>query len=257
MPPQALCDDNLQGSPSHQKRLQLQSFPTESKSGETSLCILTLTSYRQHQHSSTTLTHIPRPRGDTRLLRCAPLAPASLLPLISTILLAPSLTFAFPPLDPGVPYSQLFERGECGGQACGWNNQVCCEVGFACYTDSSNQAQCSSTAAGSVATAGAGQWNYITTTYVETDLQTITSTISSYVAGAGGWAQPTSSACDYTTNQTPCGDICCESNGIATLKGIASLRQMVAAQPTTPAITAQCTRPPTLQVYRCARPPAP
>jgi hypothetical protein len=139
-------------------------------------------------------------------------APASLLPLISTILLAPSLTSAFPPLDPGVPYSQLFERGECGGQACGWNGQVCCEVGFACYTDSSNQAQCSSTAAGSAQTAAAGQWNYITTTYVETDLQTITSTISSYVAGGGGWAQPTSEACDYTVNETPCGATCCASN---------------------------------------------
>ena len=139
-------------------------------------------------------------------------ASASLLPLISTILLAPSLTSAFPPLDPGVPYSQLFERGECGGQACGWNGQVCCEVGFACYTDSSNQAQCSSTAAGSAQTAAAGQWNYITTTYVETDLQTITSTISSYVAGGGGWAQPTSEACDYTVNETPCGATCCASN---------------------------------------------
>jgi hypothetical protein len=141
------------------------------------------------------------------------LASASLLPFISTILLAPSLTLAFPPLDPGVPYSQLFGRGECGGQTCGWNGQVCCEAGFACYTDSANQAQCSSTAAGSAeTTAAGGQWNYITTTYVETDLQTITSTISSYVAGAGGWPQTTAAACDYAVNETPCGDICCASD---------------------------------------------
>jgi hypothetical protein len=136
---------------------------------------------------------------------------ASLLQLASIILLAPTLTLAFPPLEPGVPYSQLFERDECGGQACGWNGQLCCAVGSVCYTDSSNQAQCSTAAVGSGETAAAGQWTYYTTTYVETDLQTITSTGSSYMGG--GWAQPTASVatCDYTTNQTPCGDICCKS----------------------------------------------
>jgi len=137
-------------------------------------------------------------------------APVSLLPLISTILLAPSPTSAFPPLEAGVPYSQLFERGECAGQVCGWNGQLCCESGQGCFTNNLNQAICSSTAAGSAETATGGQWNYITTTYVETDLQTITSTISSYVSG--GWAQPTSGACDYASNETPCGDVCCASN---------------------------------------------
>jgi len=137
------------------------------------------------------------------------IAPASLLPFISTILLAPSLTSAFPPLEPGVPYSQLFERSDCGGQVCGWNGQLCCESGQGCFTNTLNQAIC--TPAGSAATTAAGEWNYITTTYVETDLQTITSTISSYVGG-GGWAQPTSGACDYASNETPCGDTCCASN---------------------------------------------
>ena len=119
------------------------------------------------------------------------LVPAPLLQLISTILLTPTLTSAFPPLEAGVPYSQLFERGECGGQVCGWNGQLCCSAGYGCYTDSSNQAQCSSTGGGSGQTAAAGRWDYVTTTYVETDLRTVTSTMSSYVGagGAGGdWA---------------------------------------------------------------------
>ncbi|KAM0702696.1 hypothetical protein Q7P35_010128 [Cladosporium inversicolor] len=129
--------------------------------------------------------------------------------LLPTILLAPALTLALPPLELGVPYSQLFERGECGGPSCGWNGQLCCSAGQGCFTDASNQAQC--TAGGTAETAAAaGEWAYSTTTYVETDLQTITSTISSYLGG--GWAQPTSGACDYASNETPCGDTCCKSS---------------------------------------------
>lgn len=138
------------------------------------------------------------------------IAHASLLRLLPTLLLAPTLTLAFPPLEAGVPYSQLFERGECAGQACGWNGQLCCQAGYGCFTDASNQAQCSSTAGGTGETAAAGQWGFSTTTYTETDLQTITSTTSSYL----GWAEPTGTAggCDYTTNETPCGDTCCKSS---------------------------------------------
>lgn len=138
-------------------------------------------------------------------------APAPLLHLISTILLAPSLTSALPPLELGVPYSQLFERSECAGQVCGWNGQLCCQSGYGCFTDSSNQAQCSSTAGGSGETAAAGEWTYQTTTYVETDLRTVTSTISSYMGG-GDVAQPTGGACDYAKNESPCGDVCCKSS---------------------------------------------
>lgn len=138
-------------------------------------------------------------------------APMSRLSLASALLLAPTFTYAFPPLEAGVPYSQLFERSECAGETCGWNGQLCCSAGYGCYTDSSNQAQCSSTAGGGGQTAAGGSWNYVTTTYVETDLQTITSTISSYVGG-GDWTQPTGSACDYAKNEEPCGDVCCKSD---------------------------------------------
>lgn len=140
------------------------------------------------------------------------LVPVPLLQLISTILLNPNLTSAFPPLEAGVPYSQLFERGECGGQVCGWNGQLCCSAGYGCYTDSSNQAQCSSTGGGSGQTAAAGRWDYITTTYVETDLKTVTSTMSTYVGAGGDATQPTSGACDYAKNESPCGDVCCKSS---------------------------------------------
>lgn len=153
------------------------------------------------------------------------LAPASLLHLISTILLTPALTSARPQLEAGVPFSQLFERGECNGQLCGWNDQLCCSAGSACYTDSANQAQCSSTGGGqwtpatvtASATAagggGGGYWQYYTTTY--TDTEVYTSTVSSWMAGGAGGgatASATSASCDYTVNETPCGGICCKSS---------------------------------------------
>ncbi|KAI9738640.1 MAG: hypothetical protein M1834_008145 [Cirrosporium novae-zelandiae] len=102
----------------------------------------------------------------------------------------------------------LVERG-CVNP-CGWYSQVCCGSSSACYTNTAGEAACSAAA---TSYSGNGAWTYYTTTYVETDLVTITSTYSSYVATATYWA--TSSAtpsCDYSLNQTPCGSICCAGN---------------------------------------------
>ncbi|KAM0722940.1 hypothetical protein Q7P37_001138 [Cladosporium fusiforme] len=149
------------------------------------------------------------------------LARSPLAHLVAAVLIAPTLTYAFPPLEAGVPYSQLFERNECAGEMCGWNGQLCCSAGYGCYTDSSNQAQCSSTGGGSGQTAAAGRWEYVTTTYVETDLKTYTSTISSYAGDGGDWATPTaaSGTCDFAKNEEPCGDVCCKSSEYCYQKG--------------------------------------
>ena len=150
-------------------------------------------------------------------------APAPLLSLLATLLLTPPprQVAANPhPLaskSAGFSYNQLFARWDCTGELCGWNDQLCCSAGSACYTDASNQAQCSPTsgyAAPSSAVAGAGgYWEYFTTTYTLTDLETITST-GSYLGGAATYsAQASASArCNYALQETPCGDVCCASD---------------------------------------------
>lgn len=53
-----------------------------------------------------------------------------------------------------------------------------------------------------------------TTTYVETNLQTVTKTGSSFVGGGGGAVETGSgdAKCHYALNETPCGGICCASD---------------------------------------------
>ena len=91
---------------------------------------------------------------------------------------------------------------------CGYYGQLCCESGEVCYTDSNNQAQCG--AAGAVTTAtvaattAAGSWEYYTTTYLQTDLQTVTRTLSTFVP-------QTTISCAYSQGETPCGSCCCLS----------------------------------------------
>lgn len=48
-----------------------------------------------------------------------------------------------------------------------------------------------------------GSWQYITTTYVMTDLQTITTTLSSFVPSASD------GSCAYSKGETQCGNTCC------------------------------------------------
>lgn len=138
-------------------------------------------------------------------------APPSLAQLLTAILLtAPNgLSNAFQIGRRGqqgaLGFNQLFGRG-CGGETCGWNAQLCCEAGSTCYTDTNDQAQCST---GAPAATGGGEYSLFTTVYTETDLQTVTvtSVYSSQVVAA-----TTTATCKYSLNETPCGDICCSSS---------------------------------------------
>lgn len=112
----------------------------------------------------------------------------------------------------GFAYNELRDSYDCGGETCGWNNQLCCDAGSACYTDSYDQAQCTPVAgsysSAAVSQAG-GYWAAFTTTYTLTDLQTVTSTGSSYAGGATVSAAAGDARCNYALDETPCGSICC------------------------------------------------
>ncbi|GAB7338794.1 hypothetical protein MBLNU457_5496t2 [Dothideomycetes sp. NU457] len=154
--------------------------------------------------------------------------PQSLLPILTAFLASSYITpvSANPLMSNlgGLSIQQLFGRGTCA-VPCGWAGQLCCAAGQACYTDAANQAQCSNTAALTLAATIAGSngyWNVYTTTFVQSELVTITSVVSSWCAStapATVYATPTSVAapaatpvCDYASNQSPCGSICCASD---------------------------------------------
>ncbi|EME49986.1 hypothetical protein DOTSEDRAFT_68715 [Dothistroma septosporum NZE10] len=128
--------------------------------------------------------------------------PRPLLQLITTILLAPRHSLAFP--NVGFELDDLFAR-DC--TPCGYYNQLCCTAGQTCGTDSAGEAVCSAGQVTAAATASNGYWQYITSTYVETDLVTRTTVMSTYISGAA----TTGIACNYANNETPCGSICCAS----------------------------------------------
>ena len=147
--------------------------------------------------------------------------PQPLLHLI-TLFLASSQVTATPLIQnlQGLSLNSLFGRGTCA-IPCGWSGQLCCAAGQACYTDANNQAQCSSTAAAAATTAyvaNGGYWQMYTTTFVETDLVTVTKIASTYIASAAvattAYVAATTavSTCNYALNETPCGSICCASS---------------------------------------------
>lgn len=109
-------------------------------------------------------------------------------------------------------YHYLSERS-CAGQVCGWSGQLCCASGQACSTNSAGQAGCIASTNAQRANAQENQWQYYTTTYVETDLLTVTSTYSSYFGAetrtAAAVAAVTGTSCDSSMNESPCGTICC------------------------------------------------
>ncbi|WPG99615.1 Hypothetical protein R9X50_00243300 [Acrodontium crateriforme] len=141
------------------------------------------------------------------------LTPPTLLHLITAFLLAPQPVTAGPhpalSQRAGFNFNELFARWDCGGTYCGYSSQLCCTAGSTCYTDSNDQAQCG----GAAATAAGGYWQYYTTTYTQTDLQTITKVVSSYMGGqaATSVAAATTAICNTGLNESPCGNICCAS----------------------------------------------
>lgn len=136
------------------------------------------------------------------------LLPSSLLSLLTFNLIQPTTAGLIPELLESLEDLQNFVK-RCQNP-CGYYGQLCCNQGDTCYTDANGQAQCS---AGGVAptqvqaTTTAGTYAYYTTTYVLTDLQTVTSTWSSLipVTTAAG------SSCQYDIGQSPCGNVCCNS----------------------------------------------
>ena len=166
------------------------------------------------------------------------LAPPTLLSLLAVVLSSTHTTTAKPlPRDESVLEAQNNTLEERGCQySCGWSGQLCCAYAGACYTDSNGQAQCSAANNQWVATTSAVQnavqgWTYWTTTFVETDLETITTVYSSFngqastqvlvpqqttwVAANSPTAQQpaqTQVVCNTQSGQTLCGSICCSSS---------------------------------------------
>lgn len=132
--------------------------------------------------------------------------PSSLSAFVTTLLLARPLTATFIP-----NFLHSFEdlqdvRKRCDNP-CGYYGQLCCKDSESCYTDANNQAQCGPGQAVPATTAAAtGNWEYYTTTYVQTDLKTVTATFSSFVAQSTG-----SLSCTYSLGETACGNVCCLS----------------------------------------------
>ncbi|KAL4920247.1 hypothetical protein BDW62DRAFT_176997 [Aspergillus aurantiobrunneus] len=96
---------------------------------------------------------------------------------------------------------------------CGFYSQLCCASGETCITDDNNQAVCSSTGGGSGGGSGSGNgaWEYYSSTYLvtETDVQTLTSVWSSWIASPTG-----SGSCRSDLGETECGGTCCSASDI-------------------------------------------
>lgn len=140
-----------------------------------------------------------------------PRIPLSLLSLLTTSLITTSTTAT--PLLHGIDIPSLFQRSTCTNP-CGWAGQLCCGANQYCYTDSSDQAQCGDSATTTAAATGTGYWTVWTSTYVQTDLLTITSIGSSYIPTATA-----SASCNYAANESPCGSICCAANQYCAASG--------------------------------------
>ena len=147
--------------------------------------------------------------------------PPTLLTLLSTLL---ACTHAFPANTDASSddenLKQLLESryhylsARSCANPCGWSGQVCCGSGQTCTTNSAGQAACAGSATGSgaeQADAENGQWEYYTTTYVETDLETYTSTYSSFFGSETSAAPAAISgiSCNSGLGESPCGTLCC------------------------------------------------
>nr|POE58685.1 hypothetical protein CFP56_68360 [Quercus suber] len=141
------------------------------------------------------------------------LAPRPLLQLVTAILLAPRPIAASPALPltalARMSFNDLFARDTCDGELCGYDNWLCCNAGSTCYTDAATQAQCG--AATAAANGDSGYWQLYTTTYVETDLATMTSVFSSYINGGADATPTATSVCNEDSNEW-CDGVCCASD---------------------------------------------
>ncbi|MCJ1485506.1 hypothetical protein MMC06_005680, partial [Schaereria dolodes] len=172
--------------------------------------------------------------------------PSSLLSLIAIVLTSIPTSYA-------VPYSKneliiqaqnhTLELRQCSNP-CGVDSQYCCAADQACYTVA-NVASCgsgvSTTQPATVvqtatvqANTGNGEWQYFTSTFVETDLVTSITVYSSFipyttptqqtvvVTSVATVAAPvvTGAVCNAALNEAQCGSICCTSDQFCQSPGV-------------------------------------
>ena len=140
--------------------------------------------------------------------------PISLLCLLTLTRYPQSSTaIALSPADESLRLDEASLEKRCD-KPCGFYSQVCCGANEVCFTDGNNEARCGvvqgSQQTGQPAAGNPGNWQYYTTTYVMTDLQTITTTYSSYFA-ATTQNDVVPSNCQYALGEVPCGSTCCSS----------------------------------------------
>ncbi|KAF2143602.1 uncharacterized protein K452DRAFT_296609 [Aplosporella prunicola CBS 121167] len=139
--------------------------------------------------------------------------------LFSTFLVALSLSppsataNPLPTAAPELDYTslqnatRLLERGGCANP-CGWSGQYCCGSDQSCFTDSNNQAQCTSKGAG----ASSGYWQFHTSTEIDTNLITKTVINSDWVGASAKATATGDSSCNTAKGESSCGSICCASD---------------------------------------------
>ncbi|RMZ79774.1 hypothetical protein DV738_g3203, partial [Chaetothyriales sp. CBS 135597] len=181
----------------------------------------------------------------------------------SLALLSQQTTAAFIPSLLGSLDSPLEKR--CSNP-CGYYGQLCCAADEVCYTDANNQAQCGAASAGSAAATTAAQNGYYTfwtTTFLQTDYSTVTSTMSSFVAVQTAATTTTvvagcdtcNTGCQYSLGETPCGSTCCKSgfwcqqeNMCVAVNGVSTLASSLQTVTTVVTNTASAAARPTSNV---------
>ncbi|KAK2737056.1 hypothetical protein FQN55_001326 [Onygenales sp. PD_40] len=158
------------------------------------------------------------------------------LAVLSILLLQSPLTHASP--FPPIINVDLAARQNCDGQLCGFYKQLCCSAGQTCSTSASGQAVCADSVNLPQARQGSGegQWEPFTTVFVQTDLVTVTSTGSRWVAS------PTSNSnaqCKISLGESACGTICCTAaqackNGQCVQSGASPFESSTGPSPTAP-----------------------
>ncbi|KKZ61231.1 hypothetical protein EMCG_04149 [[Emmonsia] crescens] len=90
---------------------------------------------------------------------------------------------------------------------CGFYGQECCSASQTCSTNANNQAVCLDAGSSEQPRAVVeGQWETFTTTYVRTDLVTVTSVGSRLIAAPTAESQI---QCQLSLGESACGSICC------------------------------------------------
>lgn len=119
--------------------------------------------------------------------------------------------------DYSLQNATLDRRTTCaaGSTVCGYYQLLCClDASQTCGQNSASQAVCldaAGTTAVVAATTGTGVWQYSTSVWVTTGLQTMTSVYSTWVPATVTAVSSGQCVPNYSNNESPCGPICCAS----------------------------------------------